>query len=136
MATNGTATTTYINKWYDIFATKSGATTTATTTSSFFTGDTLIGSITTTSTNGAATTTPAISYIHTDHLNSTNVVTNASGTVVQVLDYYPFGAGRINNSTGGFDSKKKFIGIDRDAETGLDYALNRYYANERGQLSA
>jgi RHS repeat-associated protein len=62
------------------------------------------------------------------------VVTDGSGTVVQVLDYYPYGDERIDSSTGGFDSKRKYIGIERDDETGLDYALNRYYANERGQF--
>lgn len=33
-------------------------------------------------------------YIHPDHLGSTNVVTDASGTVVQTLDYYPYGTTR------------------------------------------
>jgi hypothetical protein len=41
------------------------------------------------STKSGATTTR---YFHADQVNSTNVVTDASGTVLQVLDYYPYGS--------------------------------------------
>lgn len=58
----------------------------------------------------------------------------SSCTVVQVLDYYPFGDERIDNQTGGVDEQRKFADTERDTETGLDYAQNRYYANERGQF--
>ena len=83
-------------------------------------------------TNGTGTTT--IQYVLTDHLGGTNVVTSNTGAITQVLDYYPFGGTRISSSTSGFDERKKFIGIERDTETGLDYALNRYYANTRGNF--
>lgn len=78
-------------------------------------------------------TTTTTTYTHTDHLNSTNVVTDSIGATIQILDYYPYGAARVNTKTGSFDNKKKYIGIERD-DTGLDYALNRYYANKRGQV--
>ena len=83
---------------------------------------------------GTTTASSTIRYIITDHLGGTNVVTSATGTVVQVLDYYPYGGTRINNSTGGFDEKKKFAGMERDSVSGLDYAQNRFYANTRGQF--
>jgi hypothetical protein len=41
-------------------------------------------------------------YFLADHLNNANVVTNASGTVIKVLDYYLCGSTRINQMTGGF----------------------------------
>ena len=59
----------------------------------------------------------------------------SSGTIVQVLDYYPYGANRINSSIGS-DTKKKFAGMDRDTQTGLDYAMARYYNNTQGQFTS
>ena len=85
-------------------------------------------------TSTSATTT--LSYVHQDHLGSTNAVTDENGEVVQVLDYYPYGTARINNSTGGIDEKKKFAGMERDGSTGLDYAKMRYYDNSRGQFTS
>lgn len=114
-------TTTYPNRYYSV---TSGASSTA----YIYAGDQLVAFVET------GTTTSATSYVHPDHLGSTHVTTNASGTVVQVLDYYPFGAGRINNSTGGVDEKRKFVGMERDDSTGLDYAMARYYDNVRGQF--
>jgi RHS repeat-associated protein len=53
--------------------------------------------------------------------------------VVQTLDYYPFGASRINTSTGGADSARKYIGQFSDASN-LDYLNARYYDSSRGQF--
>jgi RHS repeat-associated protein len=66
---------------------------------------------------------------------STNVVTNASGTVVQTLDYYPYGATRISTSVGGADSARKYIGQFADASN-LDYLNARYDASDRGQFTS
>lgn len=99
-------------------------------------GDTLVAYVERMLVGGVATGTPQTYYVHPDHLGSTNLITNASGTVVQTLDYYPFGATRINNQTGGADTKKKFVGIERDDQTGLDYAKARYYDNSRGQFTS
>jgi len=35
-----------------------------------------------------STTTAKVYYIHDDALGATNVISNASGTVAEVLDYY------------------------------------------------
>src|SRR5437773_5739392 len=59
--------------------------------------------------NGSATGTAQTRYIHPDHLGSTNVMTNASGTPVQTLDFYPYGATRINSIVSGADSARKYI---------------------------
>jgi len=83
--------------------------------------------------SGAATGTAQTRFIHPDHLGSTNVVTNASGTVVQTLDYYPYGARRVSASTGGADSGRKYIGQFAD-QSNLDYLNARYYDSARGQF--
>ena len=72
------------------------------------------------------------SYIHPDHLGSTNVVTNASGTVVQTLDYYPYGSPRIKS--GSDVSQRKYIGQMYDEASGLNYLNARYYAAAQGQF--
>ena len=63
--------------------------------------------------------------IAADHLNGTNVVTNASGTVIQVLDYYPYGSTRINQTIGGFNEGKQFIAQYTDPETNFSYLRAR-----------
>jgi RHS repeat-associated protein len=83
--------------------------------------------------SGTATGTPQTLYIHPDHLGSTNVVTNASETVVETLDYYPYGEVRINTSTAGADSARKYIGQFAD-DSGLNYFNARYYSSDRGQF--
>jgi hypothetical protein len=35
---------------------------------------------------------------------------NTRGTVVQVLDYYPYGSKRIPQTTGGFNEQKQYVG--------------------------
>jgi hypothetical protein len=49
--------------------------------------------------------------------------TNASGTAVQILDFYPYGATRINSSVGGADSARKYIGQFAD-QSGLDTSMH------------
>jgi RHS repeat-associated protein len=66
-------------------------------------------------------------------MGSTNVVTDASGTVVQTLDYYPHGSTRISTNSGGADSARKYIGQFAD-QSNLDYLQARYYDSSRGQF--
>jgi hypothetical protein len=49
--------------------------------------------------NSSATGTAITRYVHPDHLGSANVVTDASGTIAQLLDYYPYGATRVSSTT-------------------------------------
>jgi RHS repeat-associated protein len=84
------------------------------------------------SSGGLATTTR---YFLPDHLNSTNVVTDASGTPIQVLDYHPYGSTRVNqqfNTT--FNEGKQYIGQYADLETSLSYLNARYYDNSKGEF--
>jgi RHS repeat-associated protein len=105
------------------------ATSSATTTRHIFAGDSLVGTI-----EKIGTTTTARS-IQTDHLSGSNVVTDASGTLVETLDYYPYGGVRIDTKTGTYiGEKRKFIGQEYDAQTALSYLNARYYDGARGQF--
>jgi RHS repeat-associated protein len=73
-------------------------------------------------------------YFLPDHLNSTNVVTDASGSPIQVLDYYPYGSTRISQTTGSFNEQKQYVGQYEDPETNLSYLQARYYSNANGQF--
>jgi len=97
-----------------------------------FNGDSLVSTTDQQTASGAATGTAQTRFIHPDHLGSTNVVTNASGTVVQTLDYYPYGPTRISTNVGGADSARKYI--NRFADPTLDYLNARYYDPTRGQF--
>jgi uncharacterized protein RhaS with RHS repeats len=103
-----TATTTYPFKFFSIESTTKSSTNYATSTEYIFNGDTLLATVDQAFKNGAATGTAALRYVHPDHLGSTNVVTDQNGNLVQTLDYYPYGAIRITNST-STNEKRKFI---------------------------
>jgi RHS repeat-associated protein len=84
-------------------------------------------------------------YVNVDHLGSTRVVTNAAGAVTEAYDYFPFGeemgAGNGGRTTAmGYSpaggEKLKFTGKERDAETGLDYFLARYYSGAQGRFTS
>src|SRR5215831_2630226 len=129
----GTTTALYPFKWYSVASSTGTGAKYATTTEYVFNGDSLVSTIDQQTASGAATGTAQTSFIHPDRLGSTNVVTNASGTVVQTLDYYPYGAARISTSVGGADSARKYIGQFADASN-LDYLNARYYDGNRGQF--
>src|SRR6185503_15024165 len=85
------------------------------------------------------------SYLTTDHLGSTRLVTDSGGNVKARYDYLPFGeeigANIGNRSTvvgyGAPDStKQKFTQKERDAESALDYFLARYYSSAQGRFTS
>jgi RHS repeat-associated protein len=110
------ATTTYPNQFYELFG--------ATSTKHLYANGELIASIEGTS----------VYTIHNDHLGGTNVVSNASGTLTQLLSYYPFGAQRINEQETSFAESNTYIGQEFDDSTGLYYLNARYYEGSRGQF--
>ncbi len=79
-----------------------------------------------------STATSTINYIHADHLGSTNVVTNASSTITQTLDYYPYGQTRVK--TGSDTSKREYIGEHLDELSQLSYLNARFYNSARGNF--
>lgn len=128
----GTSTTTiYPFKWYSVASSTGTGAKYSTTTDYVFNGDTLVSTIDQQLASGVATGTAQTRYIHLDHLGSTNVVTDASGTVVQTLDYYPYGATRI--SSGQNAESRQYIGQFTD-NSGLSYLNARYYNGTQGQF--
>ena len=75
----------------------------------------------------------AISYFFSDHLGSSRVVTNAAGTIVEDSDYYPFGGERVVVDLLP-NQNHKFTGKERDAESGLDFFIARYYSSQYGRF--
>ena len=80
----------------------------------------------------------------TDHLGSTRMSVGTAGTLASVKrsDYLPFGeelGAGIRSTTYGYAAdcwRQKFTGYERDAETGLDYAQARMYANSQGRFTS
>lgn len=66
-------------------------------------------------------------YHHNDHLGGSNIVTDDTGSLIQVVDYQPFGEVRANSQSATYDSTQKFTGHELDDATGLYYAQARYY---------
>ena len=85
------------------------------------------------------------SYLTSDHLGSTRVVTKQDGTVKARYDYLPYGeelgAGVGARTTGmGYSvadsTKQKFTQKERDSESGLDYFGARYYSSAQGRFTS
>ena len=83
---------------------------------------------------GTTTTTTTLRFMHPDYLGSVGVVTNASGTVAETLDYYPYGGLRIDAKTNYGGVRNKYAGTVYDALSGLNYMQARYYDSARGQF--
>jgi RHS repeat-associated protein len=87
--------------------------------------------------------TATMSYLTTDHLGSTRVVTDGTGAVKARHDYVPFGE-EIGSNTGGRDgvtgyaavdsTRQRFTSKERDTESGLDYFGARYYSSAQGRF--
>ncbi|MGA7784821.1 MAG: RHS repeat-associated core domain-containing protein, partial [Candidatus Acidiferrales bacterium] len=74
----------------------------------------------------------AVNYYVQDHLGSSRVVTNASGTVLDDSDFYPFGGERSYLSSSG--NHYKFTSKERDTESGLDDFAARFYTSNYGRF--
>jgi RHS repeat-associated protein len=71
-------------------------------------------------------------YHHTDHL-SPRLTTDTSGNVLGQQGHYPYGESWYLSST---TTKWQFTSYERDAESGNDYAVFRYYLNRLGRFSS
>jgi RHS repeat-associated protein len=95
----------------------------------------------------------ATCYTATDHLGSTRLLTDLSGTVQRRYDYLPFGDDLLAGVTGrgtsmGYEStpdgvNPKFTGQDRDTETldpssqsGSDWFNTRYMSSAQGRFQS
>ena len=131
LQTTATTTTLYPSKWFSVASSTGSGAAYATTTEFVFSGDTLVSTMDQQLAGGVATGSPQTLYIHPDHLGSTNVVTNASGTVVTTKDYYPYGSVRVNS--GSAPLARGYIGQFED-QSNLSYLNARYYSPSQGQF--
>ena len=73
-----------------------------------------------------------IYFYHSDHLGSSNWITNSQGQAVQYIHYMPYGELWVNQQSSTYDERYKFTGKERDTETGYDYFGARYYLSLLG----
>jgi len=71
-------------------------------------------------------------YFHSDHLSSTNYVTDAGGKLYEHLEYFPSGESWVEEKSNsqqnpGFQTSYEFAGKELDQETQLYYFGARYY---------
>ena len=71
-------------------------------------------------------------YFHSDHLGSSNVVTDSAGSQVGFTEFTPYGS--ISKQTGTYDPEHKFTGKELD-QTGLYYYGARYYDAQLGRFT-
>jgi RHS repeat-associated protein len=85
------------------------------------------------------------SYLTSDHLGSTRVVTKSDGSVKVRYDYLPFGeelGSGIGSRTAAMGysasdtTRQKFTGHERDNESGLDYFGARYLSSLQGRFTS
>ena len=77
--------------------------------------------------------TPAVKYHLGDHLGSSHVVLDDTGSMVNREEYFPYG----ETSFGSYGKKRyRFTGKERDEESGLSYHGARYYAPWLGRWTA
>jgi RHS repeat-associated protein len=139
---NGTKTVRYPNDLYNVTtetSAESDSGTTETITKHIFLGDESVATITQKTGDGIASADPKTTFIHTDHLSGSNVITDEAGAIAEVVDYYPQGGIRINEimseeDAPGLGEQRKFTGHEYDAETKLTYMRARYYDGEIGRF--
>jgi RHS repeat-associated protein len=77
----------------------------------------------------------AVHYYFSDHLGTHAVVENATGTACeQDIDYYPYGGVEEDYCSTPVAQHYKFIGKERDTETGLDDFVARYDTSNLGRF--
>jgi RHS repeat-associated protein len=73
-----------------------------------------------------------VRYYHQDHLGSSSVTTDAAGSLVEEIAYYPFGIPRHELQLRPIEEPYGYTQKERDQESGLHYFEARYLA---GRLS-
>ena len=87
------------------------------------------------STATTASSTDRTLYHTTDKLGSAVLVITSGGSVIEDNRTLPYGEAWLAESTPSTNDKK-FTTYQRDAESGLDYAMNRYYGNTTGRFNS
>jgi RHS repeat-associated protein len=71
-------------------------------------------------------------FVHKDHLGSTRLLTKVDKSVHQSYDFLPYG--ESSSCDGTTATTHCFTGKERDAESGLDFFLARYYSSQYGRF--
>ena len=66
-------------------------------------------------------------FYHSDHLGSTNYITDRNGNATQFVCYKPYGEALVDEHATSYEMPWKFNGKELDSETGLYYYGARYY---------
>ena len=77
--------------------------------------------------------TGALRFYHTDHLGSSNVITDSTGTLVELAEYTPYGS--LSHREGSVNTPQKFTGQRLDTDTGLYFYNARYYDPQLGRFT-
>lgn len=71
-------------------------------------------------------------YYHQDHIGSSNVITDETGAIAQLLEYSPYGL--TSRDEGAYNTNYRFTGKLFDTSTALYYYGARYYDPELGRF--
>jgi RHS repeat-associated protein len=89
---------------------------------------------------GGAALTSGTRYVVTDHLGSTRLLLDETGTCKSRMDYAPFGAEieRVGEPcyTSSTEVAQKFTGKERDGETVYDYFGARFFTGAQGRFTS
>lgn len=75
-----------------------------------------------------------VTYYHTDPVGTPLAITDSAGQKAWEADYKPFGEEYTVAATQ--ENNRRFVGKEKDAETGLDYFGARYMATDAGRFLA
>lgn len=77
----------------------------------------------------------SIYFYHSNHLDSTHLMTNTAGTKVEEIRYTPFGGGFALSDSGEINVNHKYTSQEFDSEAGLYYYKARYYDSALGRFT-
>jgi RHS repeat-associated protein len=83
-----------------------------------------------------------VAYLTNDHLGSPRFNTDTNGAITSRHDYHPFGeetaTSQRTTGLGYIDDtvRKQFTGYERDNESELNYAINRYQSASHGRFTS
>ena len=78
-----------------------------------------------------------IVFYHTDHLGSSNIITDIDGNLLEETAFYPFGTPRNEySSSNTFNSSYKYTGKELDVESSLQYFEARYLVAKVGRFAS
>ena len=75
-------------------------------------------------------------YLLTDHLSSSSILTDSTGTTAQLTDYKPYGNINYDNELIDLKNDYKFTGQEYDEENALQYFGARYLDNQIARFAS